>query len=79
MGMDSQGYIQPFIGKMFLGDLDDLRDLVRQGAAVCVAQHQTLGAALHRLVQSSQSIFAVLLEAVKKMLGIIKQVFNMGF
>ena len=77
--MDSQGYIQSFIGKMFLHGLNDCRDFICQGAAVCITEHQAFRSSLHRFIQGSQCIFAVLFEPVKKMLSIVKKMLNMGF
>ena len=58
-----------------LDRLDDFRNLMRQGAAVCVAERQALGPALNRLFKGSECILRTCLEAVKEMLGIVNQIF----
>ena len=54
----------------------DLRDLVRQGAAVGVAEHERFRAAGHGPGQGGQAVLAVVFEPVEKVLGIVDEVLD---
>ena len=52
---------------------------MRQGSSVSIAEHQSLGPALNRLIQGRQGILLIVLEAVEKVLGVVDHLVDPAF
>ena len=78
MGMNPQLDLPAPGLDMGLYGFHDFRDLVWQSAAVGITKHQTFRSAGNGPVQGGQGIIAVILKTVKKMLGVIEEMFDVG-